>query len=226
VRLAAYAIPPPAGVPADSAAWLLYCHGNGGNIGHPGYLEAWSMLRSLGLGILAVDYRGYGESGGEPSEQGLYRDAEAAYAFLRDSLGVEPSRIVYYGFSLGSAVAVDLAARLEAAALVVEGAFLSVPHRGAELYPFLPVDALVRNRFASIEKIGRVGIPKLFIHSREDEVNPFHHSVRLHEAAPAPKRLVEVSGGHATAYKLDPRFMTGMAGFLEGLGFPTPRLDG
>jgi pimeloyl-ACP methyl ester carboxylesterase len=84
---------------------------------------------------------------------------------------------------------------------------------------------VARNRFASIEKIGRVSIPKLFIHSREDEVNPFHHSVRLHEAAPAPKQLVEVSGGHATAYKLDPRFMAGMAGFLAELGFPAPPLD-
>lgn len=225
VPLAAYAIPPPAGVPADSAPWLLYCHGNGGNIGHPGYLEAWSMLRGLGLGILAIDYRGYGESGGEPSERGLYLDAEAAYAYLRDSMGVEPSRIVYYGFSLGSAVAVDLASRLEAAALVVEGAFLSVPHRGAELYPFLPVGLMARNRFASIEKIGRVAVPKLFIHSRQDEVTPFHHGVRLHEAAPAPKSFVEISGDHATAYKLDPRFKSGLAAFLAGLGFPAPRSD-
>lgn len=220
--IAAWAIVPPATVPADSAPWLLYCHGNGGNLGNAGYHEAWVMLRSLGLGILAMDYRGYGESGGAPSEAGLYRDAEAAYAYLRDSVGVPPHRIIFYGFSLGSAVAADLASRLPAAALVMEGSLLSVPDRGQELYPFLPVHIMARNRFATIDKIGRVAHPKLFIHSREDEVNPFSHGVRLHELARDPKEFLEVSGGHATAYKLDGRFMPGIARFLAGLGFPHP----
>lgn len=223
VDLAAWAIAPPATVPADSAGWLLYCHGNGGNIGTPGYGKAWAMLKRLGLGILAVDYRGYGESGGTPSEPGLYRDAEAAYAYLRDSLDVPPSRIIFYGFSLGSAVAVDLATRLPGAALVIEGAILSVPHRGKELYPFIPVFSLARNRYASIDKIGRVGIPKLFVHSREDRVNPIAHSRALHAAAPEPKQFLEVIGGHSTAYRLDPSFMPGVGRFLAGLGFPVPR---
>lgn len=222
VKVAAWAFPPPATVPADSAPWLLYFHGNGGNIGNPGYHDAWAMLRRLGLGILAVDYRGYGESGGVPGERGLYLDAEAAYAHLRDSLGVPPSRIILYGFSLGSAVAIDLASRLPCAALMAEGAILSVPRRGQELYPFLPVSWLARNRFASVDKIGKVAAPKLFIHAREDEVNPFSHGVELHARASEPKRFLEVGGGHATAYMLDPRFMEGVADFLAGLGFPRP----
>lgn len=223
VRVMAWEMPPPETVPADTAPWLLYCHGNGGNLGSFGYHEAWAMLRGLGIGILAVDYRGYGESGGVPSEQGLYRDAEAAYAHLRDGLRIPPSRIIFYGFSLGSAVAVDLAARLPAAALMVEGAILSVPHRGRELYPFLPVFLMARNRFASYEKIARVAAPKLFIHSRNDEVNPFSHGLRLHGLASDPKEFIPVEGAHAEAYKLDPRFMAGLARFLQGLGFPAPR---
>lgn len=222
VRIAAWEMPPPPHVPADSAPWLLYCHGNGGNLGSEGYHDAWAMLKSLGLGILAVDYRGYGESGGVPSEAGLYRDAEAAYRHLRDSLGIPPSRILIYGFSLGSCVAVDLAARLPSAALLVEGALLSVPHRGQELYPFLPVSWMARNRYASVDKIAGVAAPKLFIHSRDDEVNPYSHGVRLHSLASGRKEFLEVNGAHAEAYKLDRRFMTGIAAFLAGLGFPRP----
>lgn len=224
-RIVARVIPPPPTVPAAEAPWLLYFHGNGGNIGTPGYLEAWAMLRGLGAGILAVDYEGYGESGGEPSESACYRDADAAYAFLRDSLGVPPARILIYGFSLGSAVAVDLAARVPAAALMVEGALLSVPDLGADAYPFLPVRLMVRNRFASAEKIGRAAMPKLFIHSREDAEIPIAHGRRLFELAAPPKTFVEVRGGHTTAFQVDPGFRAGVADFLAGLGFPPPAGD-
>jgi fermentation-respiration switch protein FrsA (DUF1100 family) len=222
VKVAAWAVSPPETVPTAEAPWLLYFHGNGGNIGNPGYHDAWVMLRKLGLGLLAVDYRGYGESGGTPSEAGLYLDAEAAYAHLRDSLGVPPSRIILYGFSLGSAVAVELASRLPCAALMAEGSLLSVPHRGQELYPFLPVSLMARNRYASIDKIARVEAPKLFIHSRDDEVNPFSHGRGLFDAAVGRKEFLEVSGGHADAYVKDPRFMAGVSTFLAGLGFPAP----
>jgi fermentation-respiration switch protein FrsA (DUF1100 family) len=222
-RLVAWMIPPPATVPADSAPWLLYFHGNGGCIGTSGYQQAWSMLRNLGIGILPIDYEGYGESGGKPSEKHCYRDADAAYAFLRDSLHVPPSRILIYGFSLGSAVAVDLAARVPAAALMVEGALLSVPDLGAGYYPFLPVRLIVHNRFASVEKISRVDMPKLFLHSREDEQIPFAHGSRLFELAREPKTLVPLHGGHTTAYKVDPEFRVAVARFLAGLGFPQPK---
>ncbi len=222
VTLAAWVMSPPASVPADSAPWLLYCHGNSGNLGTFGYHDAWSRLRALGVGILAMDYRGYGESGGVPSEQGLYRDAEAAYAYLRNTLGVQPHRIIFYGYSLGSAVAVNLAARLKGGALIMEGAILSVPHRARELYPFLPVFALARNRFASIDKIANVPMPKLFVHSREDEVNPFAHTARLYELARPPKDILPVTGLHGSAYKTDPGFMPGIGRFLAKLGYPRP----
>ncbi|HEU5169869.1 MAG TPA: alpha/beta hydrolase, partial [Gemmatimonadales bacterium] len=158
---------------APRRPWLLMFHGNGGDVSSSGRPEHYRALLRLGLNLLAFDYRGYGESEGRPSEAGVYRDADAAYAYLRDTLGVPPERIVIFGHSLGSAVAVDLASRVPARALVVEGALTSVPDVGQRTYFFLPVRLLARNRFASAEKIGRVTIPKLFLHARWDEVIPF-----------------------------------------------------
>lgn len=218
--LAARLIPPPAGRSAATAGWILYLHGAGGNVGVLGYNEAWAKFRRLGLGVLAVDYRGFGESGGRPSEAGLYSDATAAYAYLTGRLGVAGSRIVIYGYSLGTAVAIDLATRVPAAGLIVEGALLSVPARGAELYPFLPVAWLARNRFASVEKIARVRMPKLFIHAREDTAVPIAHGRRLFELAVPPKYFQDVAGSHRTAHQVDPGFFAAVARFVEGLGVP------
>ena len=226
--LVARLIPPPAGVPADRAGWILYLHGAGGNIATRGYNEAWALFKRLGLGVLAVDYRGFGESGGVPSEEGVYRDADAAYQMLNEQLGVPASRIVIYGYSLGSAVAIDLATRVPAAGLIVEGALLSVPARGAELYPYLPVSWLARNRFASVDKIAAVTMPKLFVHARADEVIPIAHGQRLFALARPPKYFQAVAGGHTDAFRVDESFFSAIAGFVTGLGLPvvptTPRL--
>lgn len=220
LELVARLIPPPAAVPEAAAGWILYLHGSSGNVGNEGYNEAWAKFRRMGLGVFAVDYRGYGESEGTPSEEGLYRDADAAYAYLTSVLRVPASRVLIYGFSLGSAVAVDLAARVPAAGLMLEGALLSVPARGAELYPFLPADLLARNRFASVDKIARVSMPKLFIHAREDVDVPISHGRTLFERARPPKYFQDVAGGHATAHEVDPQFFTAVARFVSTLGIP------
>lgn len=217
--LVARLIAPPAS--PSSAGWILYLHGAGGNVGVVAYNEAWAQFRRLGLGVLAVDYRGFGESGGRPTEAGLYRDASAAYAYLTGRLGVPASRIIIYGYSLGSAVAIDLATRVPAAGLIVEGALLSVPARGAELYPFLPVAWMAHNRFASVEKISGVTMPKLFIHAREDTDVPIAHGRKLFELAAPPKSFQEVAGGHRTAYQVDPGFFPAVARFIAGVGVPT-----
>ena len=220
VELVARLIPPPAEVPAAAAGWILYFHGSSANVGSVGYNEAWAKFRQMGLGVLAVDYRGYGESAGQPSEAGLYRDAEAAYGYLTGELGVPPARVLVYGFSLGSAVAVDLATRVRAAGLMLEGALLSVPILGGELYPFLPVSWLARNRFASVDKIAAVSMPKLIIHARQDADIPIHHGRRLFELARPPRFFQDVGGGHATAHKVDPAFFTAVARFVSDLGIP------
>jgi pimeloyl-ACP methyl ester carboxylesterase len=198
--------------------WLLICHGNAGNLSDAGRPEHYAGLRALGLNLLAFDYRGYGESSGSPSEAGLYRDANAAYGYLRDTLGVPPERIVLFGHSLGSAVAVELATRVPAAGLVLDGALMSVIARAQEVYPYVPVRWVARSRFASIERIGRVQMPKLFLHARRDDVVPIAHGRRLFDAAPPPKTFVELAGGHGDSFEADSAVYFGaIARFLETL---------
>lgn len=204
----------PAAAKDSSGMWLLICHGNYGNIGYGQRPEFYAFARDLGLNLLAFDYRGFGASDGAPDEQGLYADAEASWRYLTDSLQVPPSRIVIFGHSLGSGVATELATRVEAAALAVEGAFTSVADRGQELYPLFPVRLLSTQRFASLEKIASVREPKLFLHSPEDDVIPFSHSERLLEAAAAPKSLVSVRGGHMDAFNIDKATYFGALGAL------------
>ena len=207
----------PAG-PNATGYWLLICHGNAGNLSEFDRPLHYAGLRELGLTLLAFDYRGYGESEGLPSEGGLYQDAEAAYRYLRETRGVPADRIILFGHSLGSAVAVDLASRVPAAGLILEGALTSVIQRGQELYPYIPVRWIGRSRFSSIEKISSVTVPKLFLHARADDVIPLSHGRMLFEAAPPPKTFVELRGGHGDAFEVDSaNYFGSIAKFLAAL---------
>jgi fermentation-respiration switch protein FrsA (DUF1100 family) len=219
VRLASWAMP----VRGGAGYWLLICHGNAGNISEAGRPYHYAGLRALGLSLFAFDYRGYGESEGAPTEEGLYRDADAAYHYLRDTLGVPSERIVLFGHSLGSAVAVELAGRVQAAGLILDGALTSVVDRAQELFPYAPVRWIAASRYASIERIGRLTLPKLFVHARGDEVVPIAHGRRLYQAAAPPKRFVELGGTHGDAFDVDSAAYYGAIGrFLaeldEGVG--------
>ncbi|MEW6510319.1 MAG: alpha/beta hydrolase [Bacteroidota bacterium] len=198
----------------DTGMWILYFHGNAGNATRRVRFHA--QLVEMGVSVLVAEYRGYGESEGTPDEQGVYRDADAFYGYLRDTLGVSPERCVIFGSSLGSGVAIDVASRLPAAGLIVEGAFTSISDRGQELYPYIPVRWMARNRFASIEKIGRVTMPKLFIHAADDEIIPIAHGRRLFEEAANPKMFLEVRGDHNMAYEQDSRIFFGGIGIFLG----------
>jgi uncharacterized protein len=214
VRLVSWAMP----VAGGSGYWLLICHGNGGNISEAGRPYHYAGLRALGLSLFAFDYRGYGESEGAPSEDGLYRDADAAYRYLRDTLGVPPERIVVFGHSLGSAVAVELAGRMPAAGLILDGALTSVVDRAQELFPYAPVRWIAASRYPSIERVGQLTLPKLFLHARGDEVIPIAHGRRLYEAAASPKRFVELRGTHGDAFDVDSAAYFGaIAGFVAEL---------
>jgi len=196
----------------EAAASLLFCHGNAGNVSHR--TESLRQLHSLGLNILIFDYRGYGRSDGRPSEEGTYLDALAAYEWLQGRGPELP--IILFGRSLGAAVAIDLAARGKGAALIAESGFTSVPELGQELFPILPVKWLVRTRYDSLAKMPQVKIPVLVIHSREDEIVPFHHGEALFEAAPGLKQFLEIHGGHNDGYILsEPEYLRGIQAFLD-----------
>jgi fermentation-respiration switch protein FrsA (DUF1100 family) len=218
ITLVGWAIPA-----GDSTGpWLLICHGNAGNLSDFGRPAHYAGLRQLGLNLLAFDYRGYGESEGVPTEEGLYADARAVYRYLQEQLGVPPSRIVVFGHSLGSAVAIDLASRVSAAGVIVEGALTSAIERGRELYPYIPVRWIAVSRYASIEKISKVSAPKLFLHARGDEVIPLAHGKRLYEAASPPKTFVELEGGHGDAFDVDSaNYFGSIERFVAGLRVST-----
>ena len=186
---------------ADSATqWLLYLHGNAGNVTSSVLPQFYARWHALGLSILAIDYRGYGESEDRlPSEQGAYADARAAYDWLRKAQAVPANRIVIYGHSLGAGVATELALHVDAAGLIVEGAFTSVPDIGATVYPWFPVRLIASQRFANIDKIGLVAMPKLIMHASDDHIVPYAHGQALYAAARAPKEWVELKGGHMRA---------------------------
>ncbi len=212
LRLSAWAMPDT--VQSGSQVWVLFFHGNGGNVSTP--MRFYSLLIERGVRILAVDYRGYGQSEGEPTEAGLSLDADAAYEFLVRQLHVPPGNVVIYGQSLGAAVAIDLSTYAKASGLIVEGAFTSLTDRAQELYPLFPVGLLMKNRYESILKIPRVNVPKLFIHATDDDVVPIAHGRRLFEAAQEPKQFLEVSGGHFGAYVQDEeKFFGGVSKFIH-----------
>ena len=191
VNLMAWALPYADGQD-ETAPWLLYFHGNGGNVSD--YLSFTSALHNLGFNVLMLEYRGYGESEGIPSETGLFEDARTAYRYLTER-GVLPEHIGVYGFSLGSGVAVDLASKVEVGALVVEAGYTSIPDVARELYRVVP-RFLMHNRFDSQSKIARVKAPVLFIHSPTDRTVPFSQGETLYALAGEPKEFVKMRGGH------------------------------
>lgn len=171
---------------------LLYLHGNAGNLSDR--IGNIAFLRGLPVNVLALDYRGYGRSQGRPGEAGLYRDAEAAYDYLTAAKGVPVERLVVLGQSLGTAVAVGLAARRPVAGLILEGGFPSA-RRVAERVMWLPgVHWLMRTRFDAASALRGLHLPVLVAHCREDPVIPFDLGEELFRAANEPKTFVELPG--------------------------------
>ncbi len=178
----------------DTKVVLLYFHGNAGNLTYR--LDMIQLLVQIPVDVFIIDYRGYGRSEGTPTEEGLYRDADAAWRELTVARGTQPDRIVIFGKSLGGAPAVDLARRVPAAGLIVQSSFTSAADMAAEVMPLVP-RFLLRTRFDSVGKIHDVSCPKLIIHSPADEVVPYKLGRMLYEAASPPKQFFEVPhAGH------------------------------
>lgn len=181
--------------PPAPAPCILYFHGNAGNIGHR-VPNALLMLVNLKAHVVLLDYRGYGKSEGEPSEQGLHLDAEAALDFVMTRPEVDKTKVVLFGRSLGGAVAIRLAAANphRVAALMVENTFLSIPHMAATLFSFLPVRHLplwcYRNKFLSYRQVTQCRMPSLFVSGLSDQLIPPVMMKQLYELSPArTKRL-------------------------------------
>jgi uncharacterized protein len=195
--------------------WVFFLHGNASTIASRMNVLHYERLRALGVNVVAPEYRGYGGMEGVPTEAGIEADAHEAYAQICGALHLDPHRIVLYGWSLGSAVAVDLASRVHPAAVILEGAPASIVAIGEQRYPFFPVRWLIRNPFESIRKIDGVTSPKLFLHSIGDEIVPIEEGRRLFDAAPQPKTWIQVTGGHVYAAEKDPAFFGYVRQFLS-----------
>ena len=166
---------------------IVYLQGNAGNIA--GRVPKLRPFRAAGYGVLLVGYRGYGGNPGTPSEAGLLADGVAGLTYLAD-VGVSPDRVVLFGESLGSAVAIRLAASHRVAALILEAPFTSIIDAGRYHYPLLPVETLAEDRFDSIRHIAGVTAPVLIVHGERDRIVPVAQGRRLLAAAPEPKRGV------------------------------------
>jgi uncharacterized protein len=181
LELFSWYLPPPAGAPV-----VVYFHGNGGDVG----LQAGRLRRlgEVGFGVLMVEYRGYGANPGAPTEPGLLADAHAALAFL-DAQHVPPDRRVLYGQSLGSGVAVQLAASNPVAALILESPYSSIADVAQYHYPWMPVRWLLHDKFDSLAVIGQVKAPTLFLQAAHDTIIPARFGQALYAAAPEPKAM-------------------------------------
>jgi len=199
---------------------LVWFHGNRGNISQR--LDTVRLLHDhLGLSILLFDYRGYGRSEGRPSEQGLYRDGEAAVQWVRQHprLGNQP--IVFFGRSLGSAVAVEMATRSQPSGVVLEAAFPSIQEVAKKSLSGRIITPLFLTRFNTAAKIQRINAPVLIIHGDRDEDVPITHGLRLFQQCNQPKWLYTVSGaGHHDVMQV--------AGekYFEALGRFIERIEG
>ena len=179
---------------------VIVFNGNAGNRSHRVPLAA--ALHRQGLQVLLVDYRGYGDNPGTPSQTGLAMDSRAARAYLADRPDVDPSRLVYFGESLGTAVAVDLAVEHPPSALVLRSPFTSMSDVGQYHYPFVPVRLLLRDRFAAIEQIPQIRAPVLVIAGGRDGIVPVESSRRVYEAATSPKTFLLIPDADHNDYAL------------------------
>ncbi len=220
VALAAWWIAAP-----HSRAALVFCHGNAGNMGDR--VSKIRLFHDLGLSVLAFDYRGYGGSEGKPSEEGTARDMDAAVAYVRAVRGVPLERTVFYGESLGGAVAVAACTKHRPAALVLESTFTSAREMARRHYPFVP-SALVRVGYDSRASIGSIACPVLILHGTRDTIVPFEMGEALFRAASEPKYFATLEGDHnASGIVVSHDAFEALAAFLDAfLGpsvVPSPR---
>ncbi|MFV1997122.1 MAG: alpha/beta hydrolase [Acidiferrobacterales bacterium] len=204
-------------VPAKKSKYtLLFFHGNAGNISHR--LESLKIFNELGLSVLIIDYRGYGNSGGRPTEAGTYEDARAAWQYLVSERGMDEKNIILFGRSLGAAIAAQLATVVSPGGIIVESAFTSTEALAKTVYWYLPVKLLTRIHYPTAKYISRISSPILVIHSRQDEIVPFRQGRQLFDLASKPKRFLELRGGHNEGFSVSGSdYINGLDDFIKTL---------
>ena len=189
LELGAWFVPASA---ADRGVTVLVANGNAGNRSMRAPLAA--ALARAGLSVLLFDYRGFGGNPGTPTEEGLARDARAAHRFLVDDVGMRPDRILYYGESLGAAVVTRLATEQRPAGLVLRSPFVDLASVGRVHFPFLPVQALLKDRYPLANQIRRVSVPTTVVYGTRDSIVPPDQSRAVAAAAAGLTRVVAIEG--------------------------------
>ena len=194
LNLNGWFIPGKKTTPDDDLHTLLWFHGNAGNINRR--LDNLKMLHDrVPVNIFIIDYRQYGKSEGRISEKGTYLDAKAALAYLHSRKDINNEKIIFFGRSLGSAVAIDLAVKEQCCALILETPFTSIKEMGKELYPFLLIILdLLKTKYDSLSKISEIKVPTLIMHGDKDELVPIEQGRKLYEQANEPKEFYTIPG--------------------------------
>lgn len=199
----------------DARATLIICYGNAQNMGNRIWMA--KDLHSLGLNIFLFDYRGYGRSGGIPTEKGTYRDVRAAYEFVRMKHNdVDDPPVILYGRSLGGAVAMQCALEKPVRGFIVESAFASIPAMAREVYPWLPVGLIATYGYDNLAKAADLEVPLLVSASRGDTIVPYEQTRSIFEAAPQPKFWAELAGDHnETGWDRSPEYWKAIREFVD-----------
>lgn len=210
IKLQAWFIPQP-----KAKSTLIFFHGNAGNIGDR--LEKIALFNQLGVNVLIISYRGYGNSEGSPSENGIYLDAQAAYDYLLSRTDINMDNIIVYGASLGGAPAIDLAFHRNVKALILDSTFTSAVDMAKVIYPFIP-RIFLSVKLDNASKMQKISCPKLIIHSEDDEIVPYSLGRKLFEISAEPKIFLDIEGGHNDGHIVDAEVFTdGIRKFLTGL---------
>lgn len=208
-------------IPAKGATkTLLFFHGNAGNISHRG--ESIRIFHETGLNVYIIDYRGYGASSGEPSEQGVYDDARSAWQYLTGERGLADSDIIIFGRSLGGVIATQLASEVKPAGLIVESVFSSAKDVARKLMPVISRLVFIRYQFDAEQTIKNVRVPLLVLHSPADDIIPFKLGKKVYDAGNEPKTFFEMKGDHNGGFlESQPEYQQALEKFVASLGRPS-----
>lgn len=211
-------------IPASQAttATILFCHGNGGDIGDR--VGTIRVFHQMGFNVIIFDYQGYGNSTGQTTEQGTYDDAMSAWNYLINEKKLKPENISIFGRSLGGAIAVQLAEQVNPKCLVVESSFSSAPDMAARMFPFLPSRTLCKYKYKSSERIKSIHCPVIIAHGKDDNTIPYDFGRKVFDNANEPKYFIELEGSHnAGGIDIHPEFQNLFKKLGQQLTTPSAR---